>query len=432
MKKKSTISVHYGWLVLAMGTLAVFGALGLARFGYSVILPNMQAGLGMDNGQAGLLATMGLVGYLALAIIGGALASRYGVRLVASLGLALAGFGMLFMGLSHRFLPVVLWSGLSGIGSGAVNIAIMGLWPAWFARKRRGLASGIAVSGSSIGLITTGFVVPRIINIYGETAWQISWLLFGGITILLAVGSFLIIRNNPAEMGLKPIGEEVIIPVSRKESAVNWRSVYFSAPVWYLGIVYIAFGFSYIVFMTFFVKHLVADAGYTGAAAGRLYMLMGWFSLLSGIIWGMLSDKIGRRKTLVILYLIHGLAFILFAMGKSPIYFIFSAMLYGVSAWSIPAIMSATCGDLLGPELAPAALGFITLFFGIGQVLGPVVAGMIADAYGTFSPVFLLTTAVAFSGAVCSALLVKTAAHHPTIGPAKHHTVLPAGKDTNG
>lgn len=390
-----------------MGTLTIFGALGLARFGYSMVLPNMQAALGMDNGQAGLLATVSLAGYLALAIIGGALASRYGVRLIATLGLVLAGLGMLFMGLADKFLSVALWSGLSGIGSGAVNIAVMGLWPAWFSRKRRGLAAGIAVSGSSMGLISTGFIVPPIITAYGEKAWQISWLLFGSITLLLAVGSYFILRNNPAEMGLKPIGEdEGIVPNTRKES-VDWQRVYCSAPVWYLGIVYIAFGFSYIVFMTFFVKHLVADAGFTGTAAGRLFMLMGWFSLFSGIIWGTISDLIGRKRTLVILYLIHGLAFSLFALGNSPVYFILSAIFYGISAWSIPAIISATCGDLLGPELAPAALGFITLFFGIGQVVGPVVAGGMADAQGSFSPVFLLTAAVAISGAVSTALLVK-------------------------
>ncbi|MBU7008661.1 MFS transporter [Phosphitispora fastidiosa] len=414
MTKKSFSFVHYGWVVLIMGTFAIFGALGLARFGYSVILPNMQAGLGMDNAQIGLLATMGLVGYLVLAIIGGALASRYGVRIVASTGLALAGAGMLFMGLSNTYLMAAFWSGLSGLGSGAVNIAIMGLWPAWFSRKKRGLASGIAVSGSSLGLIITGFVVPRIISVYGENAWQISWLVFGSITLLLAVGSFLIIRNNPGEMGLKPIGDDEVIPNVLRNDNVNWRDVYFSPAVWSLGIVYIAFGFSYIVFMTFFVKHLVADAGLAETTAGRLYMLMGWFSLASGIIWGMLSDKIGRNKTLVILYLIHGLAFSLFAIGKSPIHFTITAMLYGISAWSIPAIMSAACGDLLGPKLAPAALGFITLFFGIGQVLGPVVAGIIADAYGSFSPVFLLTAAAAFLGALSSAFIVKSAANYLT------------------
>ena len=82
---------HYAWIVVVVGTLVVFGALGMARFGYTVVLPAMQEGLGMDNTQAGVLATANLVGYLALSAIGGALAARYGPRKVISVGLALTG-----------------------------------------------------------------------------------------------------------------------------------------------------------------------------------------------------------------------------------------------------------------------------------------------------------------------------------------------------
>jgi len=87
-------SLHFGWVVLATGTLVVFGALGLARFGYSLVLPAMQVGLGMDNTQAGALASANLVGYLALAVIGGTLASRFGPRAVITIGLTVAGVAM--------------------------------------------------------------------------------------------------------------------------------------------------------------------------------------------------------------------------------------------------------------------------------------------------------------------------------------------------
>jgi fucose permease len=74
---KKSPRFHYAWVVLTVGTLVVFGALGLARFGYTMLLPAMQAGLGLDNTQAGGLATANLVGYLVLSVAGGALAVRY-------------------------------------------------------------------------------------------------------------------------------------------------------------------------------------------------------------------------------------------------------------------------------------------------------------------------------------------------------------------
>ncbi|HEY5974747.1 MAG TPA: YbfB/YjiJ family MFS transporter, partial [Geobacteraceae bacterium] len=92
-------------------------------------------------------------------------------------------------------------------------------------------------------------------------------------------------------------------------------------------------------------------------------------------------------------------------LWPTPTGFTLSALLFGITAWSIPAVMAAACGDVLGPRLAPAALGFITLFFGIGQALGPAVAGAMADVSGSFAPAYLLAVGVALLGAIAAATL---------------------------
>jgi MFS family permease len=137
---------------------------------------------------------------------------------------------------------------------------------------------------------------------------------------------------------------------------------------------------------------------------------MGWLSLLCGLIWGSVSDVLGRKTALVIVYIIQAAAFSLFAVWPLPTGFMLSAVLFGLSAWSIPAIVAATCGDILGPRLAPAGLGFVTLFFGIGQAAGPSVAGSIADTYHSLAPALLLAAGVALSGAVGS-LFLRTSSH---------------------
>jgi MFS family permease len=404
-----TRRLHYAWIILVMGVLVVFGSLGLARFGYSVILPSMQAGLGMNNTQAGGLVTANLLGYVILSVLGGALAVRYGPRNVIAVGLVFTGGGMLLTGLAGSFATATVWRALTGIGSGASNVPVMGLLAAWFAAKRRGLASGIAVGGSSVALILVGPLVPRLLSVYGESGWRVSWFLFAGIVLALAVLGFFLLRNHPAEMGLRPAGDDSTndSPVTRHSSPapLDWGRVYRSTTVWHLGLVYIAFGLSYIVYMTFFTKYLIAEGGYSKEAAGNLFMIMGWFSLISGLIWGMASDAIGRKRALILVYLIHAVAFGLFGLWRTPTGFTVSAILFGLAAWSVPAIMSATCGDLLGPRLAPAALGFITMFFGLGQAIGPSVAGAIADARGSFSLAFVLAAVVALVGAGAAALL---------------------------
>lgn len=400
--------IHHGWIVLGVGTLVVFASLGLARFGYSMVLPAMQAGLGLDNTQAGGLATANLAGYLVLAALGGALASRLGPRAVIAAGLAVAGASMIFTGAVGSFLGAALWRAVTGIGSGASNVPAMGLIAAWFAPGRRGLASGVAVAGSSIALISLGPTVPALLQGWSGEGWRVCWWVFGAVTLLLAVLAALLLRNSPEEAGLSPVGGRgVSAPPEPVSDAVplNWGTVYRSAAVWHLGGVYVAFGFSYIIYLTFFVSLLVSEAGYAEATAGRLFMLVGWLSLLCGVLWGHVSDIIGRRGALVIVYLIHVVAFGLFGTTSSVAGFTLSAILFGLTAWSIPAIVSAACGDVVGSRLAPAAIGFVTLCMGTGQAAGPTVAGIIADATGSLQPAMLLAAAVSIAGAVGAATL---------------------------
>ncbi len=401
--------LHYAWVVLAVGTLVVFGSLGLARFGYTMLLPAMQAGLALDNTQTGGLATANLAGYLALSVAGGALAARCGPRAVIAAGLALAAIGMLLTGLAGSFGAAAAWRMLTGLGSGASNVPVMGLMAAWFARRRRGLAAGVAVTGSSLALILLGALVPAVLTAHGPNGWRVCWFGYAGAALLLAVLALVALRNRPSDVGLRALGSAGDEPSASQPSGLHWRSVYRSGVVWHVGLIYVAFGFSYIIYMTFFTKHLIAEGGYTQAAAGRLFMLMGWLSLLCGLIWGWVSDVIGRKGALVIVYCIHAAAFGLFGLWPAPAGFTLSAVLFGLSAWSIPAIVAATCGDLLGPRLAPAGLGFVTLFFGIGQAAGPGAAGALADAAGSLSPAMLLAAGVALLGGL-GALMLRGAA----------------------
>lgn len=404
--ERTTVRLHYAWVVLGVGTLVVFAALGLARFGYSMVLPAMQASLAMANSGAGLLATANLAGYLLASVLGGALASRFGPRRVITVALLIVGFTMGMTGLAAGLPQAAAWRALTGLGSGAANVPVMGLLGGWFAPRRRGLAAGIAVAGSSLGLMVLGPTVPRVLAAYGPEGWRVCWIGFGVLAVLVAIMAGALLRNRPSHVGLAPLGTGPEGP--RKAASVGglaWGAVYRSWTVWHLGLVYVAFGFAYIIYMTFFVKALVAEGDYTPAQAGGLFMAMGWCSLLCGLLWGSVSDAIGRKSALIIVYLIQAAAYALFALCPTPGGFVVSAVLFGLTAWSIPAIMAAACGDLLGARLAPAALGFVTLFMGIGQALGPAVAGAMADSAGSLLPAFLLAAGVSVAGALGAAFL---------------------------
>ena len=412
----------FAWIVLATAFLMLFGALGLARFGYGMVLPAMQEDLGLTNTQTGGLATANLLAYMGISVVGGALASRFGSRVVVILGLLAAALGMAMTGLAGGLTGLIVWRAVTGAASSCISVPTIGLMPRWFP-ERSGFAMGMATGGQSLGLVVAGLSLPRLIDALGNQGWRACWYLFAAIALVLAVVAYLFLHNRPGDRRLRP----PVTPASPTPSTrLGYSRVYRSGRIWHLGLVYTAFGFSYIVYMTFFTKRLIADLGYTADAAGDLFMLMGWCSLLSGVIWGSISDRVGRKWTLAVVYLAHSIAFAVFAAWPAHTGIILSTLLFGLTAWSVPVIMGASCNDILGTRLTAAGLGFVTLFFGLGQAMGPSIAGALADAEGGFRSAFLTAAGVALLGALGAASLRPAAGR----GTSRRHTPgdLPDGE----
>ena len=126
---------------------------------------------------------------------------------------------------------------------------------------------------------------------------------------------------------------------------------------------------SYIIYMTFF-KVFLLEAG-VADESNAMWVLVGALSIFCGVIWGGISDIFGRNYGAALAYLTLAGSYLIFALFNSLGAFYLSAVLFGLCAWSIPTIMAAAAGDQIGPDLASAGVGFVTLFFGIGQVIGP-------------------------------------------------------------
>ncbi|MEJ5359173.1 MAG: MFS transporter [Desulfobacterales bacterium] len=404
--------LHYGWVVIFMGMLTTIAAHGFGRMAYTIILPAMKDGLGFDYTQLGLLGTGNFVGYLGMAIVGGFLAARFGTRFVIGCALLVLAFSLAATGLAESFGFALAMRFATGLANGAAYVPAMALGSAWFAIRRRGFATGIVSGGIGAGTMISGLLVPPIIAAQGVEGWRTAWMLLGGIALAIAFLVILFIRSRPEEKGLLPVGATAgaspaaAVPAA-KVSALDWSAVYRRGAVWYLGLVYFFYGASYIIYMTFFAAYLVKEIGMNQAFAGGLWAAVGALSTFCGILWGGISDRIGRSRGAALAYSVLALAYAVYALVKSPAGFILSAGLFGLSAWSIPTIMAATAGDYVGARLAPAALGFITLFFGIGQAAGPAFGGFLADATGTFTVPFLVAAAISLAGAASSLFLKK-------------------------
>lgn len=466
MEPRENLGGNYRWAMLGMAVLVVFAALGLSRFSYTSILPFMQKGLDLSNSQAGGLATANLAGYMTMAVVGGALASYLGPRHVISAGLLLASLGMVITGLAASYPLALVGRLISGIGAASASVPAHTMLSLWFSSRHRGLAAGVAATGCSLGLVLAGPLVPFLMGRWGPEGWRWTWLVLAAVVLALALAALAVLRNRPggrpgdqsrgqprkwseegpgASPDVRPgtLSKERLGTFSRerlgtpsgesshigKEKRLLWRHLYLSKRVWNLGGLYFLFGFAYMAYLTFFTKRLMADGGYTAQTAGTMFMTLGWASLVCGVLWGWVADKLGRERTMTLILLIQSTSYALFALSTQPGAALASAVLFGITAWGIPAIMAALCSDLAGPVIAPAVYGFLTVFHGLGQATGPYAAGKLADLLPTFRASYFLAAAVAFLGALGMAGYRRSLAASPAaIGRGRRpasETLLP-------
>ncbi|HNQ46859.1 MAG TPA: MFS transporter [Syntrophorhabdus sp.] len=399
---------HYAWVIAFTGTLVTILAHGFGRMSYSVILPSMKEGLALNYTQLGSIATGNFIGYLSLAIIGGFLAARFGVRRVVFVSLVVIGVSLFLTGFSKSFLFAFFMRLISGLGNGGSYVPIMALPAAWFVMRKRGLATGIVSGGIGTGLFISGIILPPIISAFDKDGWRYAWFVLGIAVFILAFVCYAFLRNTPQEKGLTMYGGEEEQRGGPKVTLFSaFRDVVVEPEIWKLGCVYFMYGFSYIIYLTFFMAYLTKEVGVPSIAAGRIFAFLGIISIFCGVIYGWISDVLGRKYGSMIAYINLAISYIIFFLWKDTAGFYVSAFVFGIAAFSIPTIMAAASGDAVGGRLAPAGLGFITLFFGIGQALGPFIGGWLKDVTGTFTHAFALSAAVSLLGAVGSLILRK-------------------------
>jgi len=387
MTKRSGVPFHYGWVIVATGSLVLFSCLGLARYAYTMLLPGMQASLGFSYDRMGYIGTANFVGYLVSVVIAPALIKRLRPRVTIVSGLLIIGLATLGISRVESFVPLALLYTLVGLGGGFANIPTMALVTWWFRSEQRGRAAGLVIGGNGAAIICAGFVIPLLSSAYGAQGWRHGWQLLGAVSLLIALIAALLLRNHPAEMGLEPagrpqqVGEGQLVP--REAKGDGWILAR-------LGLLYLVFGATFMVYGTFIVTTMVKEYGFSDSRAGLYWSWVGFFSLFSGVGFGALSDRIGRKRGIALVFALQSVAYLLAGMKLGETGLLLSIILYGSAVFAIPAIMAAAIADYLGLHRAATAFATVTIFFAAGQTMGPAGAGLLARSMGGFAPAYLV------------------------------------------
>src|SRR6185437_13958686 len=171
---------------------------------FSAFLDPLQRDFGASRGAVSLVFSLAGFLYFGLGIISGPLADRFGSRPLALLGMILTGLGLAVASVARSLTEVYAAYGLGvGVGVGCAYVPAIGAVQRWFVR-RRGFASGVAVSGIGVGTLVMPPLASQLIQILG---WRTAYLALGAIAVVIGAGLSLLIENDPRSRNLGPDGD---------------------------------------------------------------------------------------------------------------------------------------------------------------------------------------------------------------------------------
>ena len=373
-----------GWFIVGL----CFVALSLtfaARSSVGAVMPLWETELGWartitSSGLSLLLAVMAVIAPLA-----GNLMDRHGPRFVLAGGLAVLGAAILAMsGLSHQWQFLLMFGVVGGIGYGAVSLPLVSTAVALYFRARRGLATGIAMSGSTGGQLPVLTLLGVLITGFG---WRETYLILGLILLLLALAAFVVLR------GQAPIvraGEET----HAAELSFTQRVLFLARDRTFL----LLFGaFTLCGFTTSGVVdvHLVPYAitcGYTIVDGTAAYGVHGLTNLFGLILISWLADHVHRPMLLASLFFLRALSFILLMQIAHDISLLYAfTAIFGVLNFATFPIVANIVASHIGVRTMGLATGLLFGGHSLGGAVGAVSGGLIYDLLATYDWLWIVS-----------------------------------------
>ena len=424
-KSSDNVKTMNRWIVV-IGAIMIQVALG-AIYAWSAFTTPLQSdAFGFSKTMTQAIFSTGLATFGIFTIIGGRLQKRYGPMKIAFLGGILLGLGYLIGGfVGNNFILKLIGIGLiGGAGIGLGYVVPIGVGIKWFPDKK-GLVSGLAVAGFGFGAFLWILMAnpPSILGIKGlidTTVYSIAnvdnaFRIYGILFFVLVVLGSLVMRNPPE--GWKPKGWN---PIEEKDEKGNVKKEIALLPkqmlktrqfymLWIMFLIGALAGLMVIGNIQNFAKNPLEGFqgyGFTEAQAFDFAVIgaavcLPIFNGLGRIVWGKISDNISRRKSLVLMCVFQGIMMIaFFYTTANPIFFYVAAALIGFNFGGNFALFPAATADSFGSETVGLNYGFVFTSYGIGGILGPVLAGAVQDAGFSFTYAFYPAAIMCFIAAV--------------------------------
>ncbi len=375
------------WQVITGGICGLVLSIGLARFAFTPLLPQLQLQTGLSDAAAGGLAATHYAGY-----ISGVLAAawiddvRWRHRLY-SMGLWVSLLTVAGMALSTWMPAWAMWRYLGGLCGATGMLLGAGLVLGWLMRQGRRPELGVLFIGLGLGIVVSALGAWGVSHIWAN--WSHQWLAMSAIGLVFLVPAWW--WRPPVPPAQAAVTSAEAGPKVSRRWMLTMAASYFAA------------GWGFVISATFTVAVVEREPAWAGQGA-LAWALVGLAAMPAVFLWDKVARRWGDTRALLLAFGLQTFSVILPALSGSLAAALGGAIGYGATFIGIVSLTLALVGRR-APNNPGKAMARLTLSYGAAQVIAPVVAGAMAQATGTFKGALWLTAGVMLLGMALLATL---------------------------
>jgi OFA family oxalate/formate antiporter-like MFS transporter len=395
MKPKQTT----GWIITS-AALGINLLLGLL-YAWSVFKKALVTEWGWNDVTASLPFTVSAAIFAFMMIFAGRAQDKYGPRIIALLGGVLFGLGLLASGLAKTPAAMVITFGvLGGLGIGLGYSATTPCAIKWFHSSKKGMISGIVVAGVGLAPVYIAPLTAYFIKLYGI---QQTFFILGGIALVAIIGFSLILKNPPSDfVPARGSESKVSIPANK---GIPWTDAIKTREFVFLWLTFLLSATAGLMLIAHMASIADTQAGWK--AGFMLVVVLSIFNALGRVLIGFLSDIIGRKPSMILVFLIQAVNMFLFSHYQSVPTLILGAAIAGLAYGSLFSLMPSITADFFGIKNLGVNYGLVFSGWGIAAVIGPILGGFAVMKTGTYTTSYVVAGILLLVGTVL-VLLMKS------------------------
>jgi predicted MFS family arabinose efflux permease len=382
-------------VIVVIMTSLVAATYGFGIYLFAQLVPDMRASLGFDLAYVGAVTASGQLGFLVCALLAAWLTPKIGGGFVILGSGVVCAIALLLISLSSNiFFIGALLTILAGTAA-TVFVPMVDVITRVVAYRYRGMAMGLVSSGTSYGV----FINSVLVSAYApQGAWRTVWWLEGLLTVIIVAAVLWVFKlggllGKTSSLVADSATAEVATPPSLKRADVQGELIKpWVLVVWSMNFL---IGFSTFPFQTYLSSYLRAELGFGVGYTAHIWAVIGFVGMFAGLAVGWLSDKIGLRSTMILVYVCMLLAALIFVTQPSGYWLMVASVLFSTAFYPIFGLIPAYVSKLAPSiSVAVAIFGVANVMQGAGGMLGNYGAGLLASMSGTFTTVYAVIVIV--------------------------------------